>query len=189
LSRLFGEVVRRVEIPETIADWIAEALRESQADKERFHRTAVMRLQQRYLSVQAKLDRAYEDRLAGKISDELWLRKSGEWEEELELTRRETAKHERASHDYAVTGSKILELAKNAHRLFVQQNPTEQARLLKTLLSNCTFDRGSLCPTYTKPFDLLVEGNESGAWLGGRDSNPDNVVQRRRRRLGRFLGI
>ena len=178
MSRLFGEVVRRVEIPETIADWIAEALRESQADKERFHRTAVMRLQQRYLSVQAKLDRAYEDRLAGKISDELWLRKSGEWEEELELTRRETAKHEQASHDYAVTGSKILELAKNAHRLFVQQNPTEQARLLKTLLSNCTFDRGSLCPTYTKPFDLLVEGNESGAWLGGRDSNPDNVVQR-----------
>ena len=56
LSRLSGEVVRRVEILETTANRIAEAMRESQADKERFHRTPVMQLQQRYLSVQAKLD-------------------------------------------------------------------------------------------------------------------------------------
>ncbi len=24
---------------------------------------------------------------------------------------------------------------------------------------------------------MLVEGNENGNWLGGRDSNPDNGVQ------------
>ena len=82
-----------------------------------------------------------------------------EWQKELEAIRRETGRHEKASHDYA------------------KQNLTEQARLLKTLLSNCTFDRGSLSPTYNKPFDLLVGGNERGDWLGGRDSNPDNVVQ------------
>jgi len=40
LSRLFADVVRRVQIPVDIADWIAKGLRESQADKERFHRTA-----------------------------------------------------------------------------------------------------------------------------------------------------
>ena len=28
------------------------------------------------------------------------------------------------------------------------------------------------------PFDMLVEGNENGNWLGGRDSNPDNMLQR-----------
>ena len=88
-----------------------EALRESQGDRERFHRTAVMHLQQQYLAVQAKLDRAYEDRIAGRITDELWLRKSGDWEAELSSVRRETARHEHASHDYAATGSKILELA------------------------------------------------------------------------------
>jgi hypothetical protein len=42
---------------------------------------------------------------------------------------------------------------------------------------DCTFDRGSLSVTYRKPFDRLVEGNRSGDWLGGRDSNPDNGVQ------------
>ena len=177
LSRQFADIVKRVQVPAAVADWIAEALRESEADKERYHRTAVMQLQQQYLAVQARLDSAYDDRLAGRISDELWLRKSGEWEAELASIRRDTARHELASHDYASTGSKILELAKNAHSLFIQQNSHEQARLLRTLVSNCTFDRGSLSVTYVKPFDMLVEGNESGNWLGGRDSNPDNVVQ------------
>ena len=65
----------------------------------------------RWLAVQAKLDRAYDDRLAARITDELWVRKSGEWEAELASVRRETARHERASRDYAATGSKILELA------------------------------------------------------------------------------
>jgi site-specific DNA recombinase len=167
--------VRRVQIPEEIADWIADALRASQGDKERFHRTAIGQLQQRYLAVQSKLDRAYDDRLAGQVTDEMWSRKSAEWETELETIRGETAKHEQASHDYAVTGSKILELAKSAHNLFIQQNSQDQARLLKTLLSNCTFDRGSLLATYRKPFDMLVEGNENGNRLGGRDSNSEQV--------------
>jgi hypothetical protein len=76
-----------------------------------------MQLQQQYLAVQAKLDREYDDRLAGPITDELWLRKSADWEAELGSIRRETARHERASSEYAATGSKIIELAKNAHNL------------------------------------------------------------------------
>jgi hypothetical protein len=64
----FESVVRRVQIPEEIADWIADALRASQGDKERFHRTAIGQLQQRYLAVQSKLDRAYDDRLAGQVT-------------------------------------------------------------------------------------------------------------------------
>jgi Recombinase/Recombinase zinc beta ribbon domain len=162
LSRLFEDVVRRVQIPVEIADWIADALRESQDDKERFHRTAVMHLQQQYLSVQSKLDRAYEDRLAGQDHGRVVGQEVGE------AIRRETGRHEKASHDYSVTGSKILELAKNAHNLFIRQNSREQSRLLKTLLSNCTFDRGSLSATYTKPFDLLVRATKTEiGWEAG----------------------
>jgi hypothetical protein len=70
----------------------------------------------------------------------------------------------------------ILELAKNAHNLFIRQDPREQARLLKTLVSNSTFDRGNLSVAYVKPFDLLVEGNETENWLGGRDSKYERSV-------------
>ena len=176
LSRLFAEVVARVQISADVAEQVAQALRESQADKEQFHRASVMRLQQRHLAVQGRLDRAYDDRLAGKITDELWQRRSREWEAELTAATREMDRYNHASHHYAVTGLRILELAKDAPSLFATQIPSEQARLLRTLVSNCTFDRGSLSVTYIKPFDLLVRGNESGDWLSVRDDFCNWVV-------------
>jgi hypothetical protein len=74
------------------------------------------------------------------------------------------------------TGSKILELAKSAQNLFIRQDPREQARLLKTLVSNSTFDRGSLSAANVKPFDLLVDANESGIWLGVRDDFRNDLI-------------
>ena len=59
----------------------------------------------------------------------------------------------------------------------LRQPHAEQRRLLKTLLSNCTVQGVTLCPTYRKPFDVLAKGNETGNWLGVRDSNPENTFQ------------
>ena len=64
--------------------------------------------------------------------------------------RREMERHEVASRDYDA-GSKILELAQTAYSSYVAKNPHEQARLIKTLVSNSTFDRGSLSlPTLSR---------------------------------------
>jgi site-specific DNA recombinase len=171
LRGLLADVIRQIHIPVEIADRLADALRESQADKERFSRTSLMRLQQQQLQVQAKLDKAYDDRLTGPISEELWARRASEWEAEINRVRGEMARLEDAGRDYAVTGLRILELAKSAYSRFNSHDPVDQAKLLKTVLSNCTFDRGSLCPTYNKPFDLFAGGNESGEWLLRLDSN------------------
>ncbi len=43
----------------------------------------------------------------------------------------ETARRDHASQNYAVTGSRILELAPDAAMLFERQEPAEQARLLR----------------------------------------------------------
>jgi hypothetical protein len=37
---------------------------------------------------------------------------------------------------------------------FERQEASEQARLLRTIPSNWTFDRGTLGPTFSSPFDL-----------------------------------
>src|SRR5262249_58988717 len=66
----------------------------------------------------------------------------------------------------------ILELAKQAVFLCETRDPGEQRRLLEAVLSHCTFDRGSACPTYNKPFDLFVRADETGEWRGRRDAQP-----------------
>ena len=169
LARLLGDAVQQIRVPAALADRAAEALRESQGDKEKFVRTTTMRLQQQQLLIRAKLDRAYDDRLSGRISDELWNKKLAELEDELQRVRGEMARHERASRDYEATGVQILELAQSAYSLYVTRNPHDQAQLVKKLLSHCTFDSGSLTATYVKPFDLFAAGANNGDWLAALD--------------------
>ena len=60
---------------------------------------------------------------------------------------------------------------------YVTKNSSEQARLVKTVVSNSTFDRGSLSPTYIKPFDVFSNGGKTGDWLAALDSNTAPVLR------------
>ena len=71
--------------------------------------------------------------------------------------------------NYLTQGVQIIELARKAYRLYLEQKPTEKRKLLRILLSNCTFDSGKLYPIYNKPFDLLVKSKENDDWLRGQD--------------------
>jgi hypothetical protein len=170
LVRQFGEILKQIRIPHELAGKLATVLRESQADKEKFVRTSMLRLQQQQMLLRSKLDRVYEDRLSDVISDELWTTKSGELQEELRRVRAEMERHEGASQAYETAGLQILELAQSAYSSYVTKNPREQARLVKTVVSNSTFDRGSLSPTYIKPFDVFANGGRTGDWLLRLDS-------------------
>jgi hypothetical protein len=127
----------------------------------------------------------YEDRLSDVISEELWTTKSAELQEELRRVRVEMERHEGASHAYEAAGLQILELAQSAYSSYVTKNAREQARLVKTVVSNSTFDGGSLSPSYIKPFDVFANGGKpeigSSGWT--RTSNPP--VNRRRKRKRR----
>jgi hypothetical protein len=58
-----------------------------------------------------------------------------------------------------------------AHSLYVRQNPKEQEKLLKMVLSNCKIDAVNLTPIYRKPFDLIFTRAENEGWRARRDSN------------------
>ena len=131
----------------------------------------MLRLQQQQMLLRSKLDRVYEDRLSDAISDELWTTKSAELQEELRRVRTEMERHEGASQAYETAGLQILELAQSAYSSYVTKNPRGQARLVKTVVSNSTFDRGSLSPTSIKPFDVFANGGKTGDWLLRLDSN------------------
>lgn len=176
LARQLAAVVAPIRIPPAVADGLAEALRSTEAEADEHRAEALRQLDQRRRMVVSKLDRGYDDYVGAKISEEFLERKSQEWEAELQAIDAERARVNQPRTPIVATGARILELAKQAVFLYETQDPGEQRRLLETVLSNCTFDRGTLCATYNEPFDLLVRGNETGNWRGRRDSNPIRSV-------------
>ena len=72
--------------------------------------------------------------------------------------------HQRADWRYYDDGFKLLELASKAYELHVKQPPEQKNKFLHLLLSNCTLERGTVRPSYQKPFDILAAGVEKGKW-------------------------
>ena len=113
---------------------------------------------------------------------------SNQWREEQNRCQREIERHQNADKSYLDEGVALLELARNAQRLFAKQEPREKRRLLNFVLSNCTWDDGEVVATFRQPFDLLAESATAAArigageiaksarteiWLGDLDSNQD----------------
>ncbi|NLI15773.1 MAG: hypothetical protein GX409_05745 [candidate division Zixibacteria bacterium] len=171
LVNLFADVVKRIQIDDQMVEYIKVALLESQGDKIKFHEDSVNSLQKRYAHLRQLLDKAYEDKLTGQISEDFWQRKSQEWDSEMLSIQHEIKAHQNANTSYFQTGIQILELANKAYDLYLHQTAQEQRKLLNMILSNCTFFHGTLCPTYKKPFDILAKGLQNQTKRGRRDSN------------------
>jgi site-specific DNA recombinase len=82
LADRLADVIKPIQISSEIADDIAKAIRCSGQDAEQSRADAVRPLEQRGRAIVSKLDCGYEDLLDGRISDDLWTRKSKAWEAE-----------------------------------------------------------------------------------------------------------
>ena len=72
------------------------------------------------------------------IDADFFDRMSDEWRAEQARCLREIDRHSAADQSYLTEGVRLLELAKNARRLFDQQEPREKRRLLNFVVSNCS---------------------------------------------------
>ncbi len=67
---------------------------------------------------------------------------------------------------------RILELAQNAHSMYVNQKPAEQEELLRKVVSNCSINAVSVYPNYTYPFDLISRRVKKSRMVGERGFEP-----------------
>jgi site-specific DNA recombinase len=130
------------------------------------------RLAQRLAQVRGRIERAYFDKLDGTITEEFWEARSVAWNREEQQILMAVQGLEQQSPERILNGVRILELANKAYFLYLKQPPSEQAKLLRMVVSNCKVDATTLYPTYRKPFDLIFERVKNEGWRARRESNP-----------------
>jgi len=155
---MFLEHLKAIRIDEEIAGWLLTAIKEFDAKRQAEREQTLARHQDHQQRVQKKIDQAYDDKLAERITEEYWVERCNRWQEELAIVRPEIRDLENATFDSFKKADTLLRLCRKAPRLYKLQTPEEQARLMKLVTSNSSWDGVTLTPTYRKPFDQLAEG-------------------------------
>src|SRR5262249_3163702 len=104
-----------------------------------------------------RINAMYVDKLDGVVDTAFFEKMSTQWRDEQNRCLREIERHQSADHSYMEEGVQLLELARNAQKLFEQQEPREKRRLLNFVLSNCTWEDGQVIANFRQPFNLLAE--------------------------------
>jgi len=85
---------------------------------------------------------------------------SSKWRDEQSTLLKDIQKHQNASQHYLLEGIQLIEFARNAYSLFIQQVPTEKRRLLQFLVSNSSWAHQELQVELIQPFDLIMKLTE-----------------------------
>lgn len=179
------DALRRIQLPKEILDWLTEELRATRQEKDHEHDEAINRLQSEHDRLQARLDTMYVDKLDGKITQDFYEQKVGEWRgEQARLQHRIT---DLRSNDDAADAERtidLLQLASQAADQYASQPPSEQRALLRTVIETASWKHGALTIAYNDPFGALSNSashdpsNGNGVvwpsrptWPARRDSN------------------
>jgi site-specific DNA recombinase len=168
-------VLESLRIDEAISDWLTSDLLEWYEEETTKQTAAAERTRRQVDELRTLQARAYEDKLRGTISESQWREHHDRWQDEINQLGQSDASTTRE--DFIKRIKSPFELAQHALSQYLSQNEAERGRLLRTLGSNYTITDGSLSVSVGSPFHALLKAAESGDWLGGRESNPDSLVQ------------
>jgi site-specific DNA recombinase len=157
LEQQFTGLLGRLHFDDDVLEWVRDALHASHAEERREHDETIKRLEAERKRLDDRIHAMYADKLDGLIDAAFFQRMSNQWREAQDRCRRDIERHRDADKSYLNEGVALLELARDAERLFAKQDPREKRRLLNFLLSNCTWKDGELTATFRQPFDLLAE--------------------------------
>lgn len=161
LDQHMMDVLKAIEIDADTVGEIVRALKDSHRDEMNYRDTELLRLRKRDRELRARLDKAYEDRLDGVIDEAYWRRVSTSWRDEQDGVSGQIQKLSQTSRGYIDQAVEILELSKMAYSRYFERKTDEKRQLLQSLLSNCSSDGVTLCPTYKTPFNLVAEGRQN----------------------------
>ena len=172
IAERMGHVLEHVTIPAQVAKQIEDELNSEHVHAHEHIARENARLIRARDDVRRRMDSAYVDKLDGKIAEDFWQRKQAEWQtEEARITTQIQSLKEPNTAGRIVDVQRILELAQNAHSLYLTRKPAEQAEILRMMLLNCSLDAVSVYPTYRSPFDLIAKRAENAEWSGREDLN------------------
>ena len=94
---------------------------------------------------------------SGSMDPGMFVHLSADWRRQQDRCLREIERRQSADQHYLEEGVTILEMARNAQRLFDSEEPMQKRRLLNFVVSNSTWANGELNANLREPFGFIAE--------------------------------
>ncbi|HWC58005.1 MAG TPA: recombinase family protein [Candidatus Paceibacterota bacterium] len=161
IERITGLQPRNEQAIENMLGWVQEALKEGHADEITFREKATGELNRRYEMVTQRLDKLYDDKIDGKISQDFYQKKFAQYKLEQEEIMDSLNKHQNANLKYYEMGVTVLEVAQQAWKIYQNRTAPEmiddKRLLLSLIFSNATIDGKNIDVSYHKAFKIIFD--------------------------------
>ncbi len=160
-DREFSRIVGKVTLPYDWYDYLKACLQHKFGQRKIRLARERERLELARDKIQTNMKKAFQAKLDGVVSDEFFKSVHNDYQRELDAANYRLANLSKSIDADFDIAMKTIELSHQAESLYLKANPDQKRRLLKSVLSNCYLKGATLCPIYSKPFDILVKGLES----------------------------
>ena len=169
LTKQFSEYFKGFEMPKDVVEDIVQSLREAHQDKSHFHKTLLESYQTQYKKYEDMIEKMYEDKLSGSITESYYDKKRDEFRAKQKGLQKKMGKLQIADEEYYITSDYVLNLASRASELFESSEPLQKRLLLKETVQNLTLDGRLVRYNEIKPYDKIRLHATRLNWLAGWD--------------------
>lgn len=171
LTEQFKEAFRKIKIPQWVAEKISKTLKESHQDKINYSESLLLEHQKEYKKYKTRIEKMYEDRLDGRISEEEFDERAAAYREKQKHLQAKIGVLQEADDSYYFAAEALLDLASRAEQLFESSKVDQKRELIKLTLSNLVLKEEKLEYYWNEPFATLASYSSRSLWLPRLGSN------------------
>jgi site-specific DNA recombinase len=172
VTETLSGVFKSIELPENVIKKVAAEL-EKQFDNEiKTTEDSSKKIESDIEKIKNRIDRVNEDYWDGKINEEYRDEKVKEYDEKIKKLEKRKITFEPSNKNRLGDALYLLNLARNAEKLFKKANNDQKKEMVNLVLSNLELEVRELRWEYRNPFQEFTNYHNHNSWLGWRDLNP-----------------
>lgn len=165
ITKQFMSYFKGLEMPPEVVTDILQSLKTAHKEKSHFHHTLLTHYQKEYQRYEDMIEKMYEDKLSGSITERYYNKKLTEFRGKQTELQKKQGKLQIADEEYYITSDYLLNLATRADELFESSEGLEKRQLLKFALQNFRLEGSLVRYDEIKPFDTIRVYAARQAWL------------------------
>lgn len=135
--------------------WIKDTLKGSYKEKAEYHKSCLEELYKQLERLQKRLDRLYDDRLDGNITEDFYKGKFAQFTRDKEMVVENIQKHERADSNYMELSMNLLDVAQKAPEIYTGFSTEKKRQFLGLVFKKFILKDETLILEFSEAFELL----------------------------------